>query len=396
MGYGGGSGGSGGGGAGGSGGGGGYRTVGGGSAFGGSDDFELPSYNQAPAGSIRFNTDSKKLEVYILGSVGVGTLPNGIWMEVDSWSPELQTGGTRGLIAGGRVSLPNFSDVIEYITVDTTGDAIDFGDLANPGGRGSSASSSTRGVFIGGQSPSPLIFNNDVQFVTIASTGDTTDFGTNLTNGNIGCDGCHSTQTRAVFALGQTGPDAADFTNRIEYFEIASTGSSIPDFGDLSAVRASTNGAAGSSTRGIYCGGRTDASTRTNLMEFVTMSTLGNASDFGDLSITKSLGTAGSNSTRMVIAGGYNASPLNARVNTIEYITISTLGNPTDFGDLTLARTDGAAMASPTRGAFGAGDPQSSIIDYIQFNSLGDANDFGDTTARDEAFEGVSNGHGGL
>ena len=60
MGYGGGGGGGGGsGGSGGSGGGGGYRTVGAGSAFGGSDDFELPSYNQAPAGSIRFNTDSK-------------------------------------------------------------------------------------------------------------------------------------------------------------------------------------------------------------------------------------------------------------------------------------------------------------------------------------------------
>jgi hypothetical protein len=131
-------------------------------------------------------------------------------------------------------------------------------------------------------------------------------------------------------------------------------------------------------------------------MEFVTISTLGNAADFGDLSLAVSLGTAGSNSTRMVIAGGYNPSPLNARVNTIEFIAISTLGNPTDFGDLTLARTDAAAMASPTRGAFGSGDPQSSIIDYIQFNSLGDAIDFGDTTARDEAFEGMSNGHGGL
>ena len=91
------------GGSGGGGGGGGYRTVGGGSAFGGSDDFELPSYNQAPAGSIRFNTDSKKLEVYILSPVGYGTLPNGIWMEVDSWSPDLQTGGTRGVFGGGYV-----------------------------------------------------------------------------------------------------------------------------------------------------------------------------------------------------------------------------------------------------------------------------------------------------
>jgi len=354
-------------------------------------------------GAFRFNTDSMKLEIFrgsanysgTASMAGIGTLAAGQWEEIQATSPEVQTGGTRGLIAGGRVSLPNFSDVIEYITVDTTGNAIDFGDLATAGGRGSSVASRTRGIFIGGQSPSPT-FNNDVQFVTIASTGNTTDFGTNLTNGNIGCDGAHSSSTRGVFAVGQTGPSASDFVNTIEYLTIASTGSAIPNFGDLSAVRASINGAAGSSTRGIYCGGRTDASTRTNLIEFVTISTLGNASDFGDLSITKSLGTAGSNSTRMVIAGGYNASPLNARVNTIEYITISTLGNPTDFGDLTLARTDAAAMASPTRGAFGAGDPQSSIIDYIQFNSLGDAIDFGDTTARDEAFEGMSNGHGGL
>ena len=39
------------------------------------------------AGSIRFNTDSSKLEIY-----------NGEqWWEIDSTSPELQTGGTRGL-----------------------------------------------------------------------------------------------------------------------------------------------------------------------------------------------------------------------------------------------------------------------------------------------------------
>ena len=97
MGYGGGgSGGGGSGGSGGSGGGGGsYTTVGGGSAFGDSSAQELPSLNQAPAGSIRFNTDSKKLEVYILGPVDDGVTPNGIWMEVDSWSPQLQTGGTR-------------------------------------------------------------------------------------------------------------------------------------------------------------------------------------------------------------------------------------------------------------------------------------------------------------
>ena len=52
---------------------------------------EKPSLNTAPAGSIRFNTDSSKMEIY-----------NGDkWWEVDSTSPESQTGGTRGLMLGG-------------------------------------------------------------------------------------------------------------------------------------------------------------------------------------------------------------------------------------------------------------------------------------------------------
>ena len=88
-----------------------------------------------------------------------------------------------------------------------------------------------------------------------------------------------------------------DFTNRIEYLEIATTGSAIPDFGDLSSARANPNGA-GSRVRGLYVGGRTDASTRSNVIDMITMSTLGNAQDFGDLTGARSLGTAGSNATR--------------------------------------------------------------------------------------------------
>ena len=71
-----------------------------------------------PAGSIRFNTDSSKMEIY-----------NGDkWWEIDSTSPNEQTGGTRGLFGGGRT--PSLVDTIEYINVDTTGDATDFGNLS--------------------------------------------------------------------------------------------------------------------------------------------------------------------------------------------------------------------------------------------------------------------------
>ena len=86
---------------------------------------ELPSYGQAPAGAIRYNTDSNKLEVYIGGPVGYGTLPNGQWMQVDNWSPENQTGGTRGVFG---FDFPT-ANTIDYINIDSTGNAINFGNM---------------------------------------------------------------------------------------------------------------------------------------------------------------------------------------------------------------------------------------------------------------------------
>ena len=348
--------------------------------------------SEIPAGAIRFNSDSHKLE-YWNGST---------WFQIHTATPDIaNTGdrlpGPRGIIAGGRVSAPNFSDLIEYVNISSMGNAVDFdADLANAGGRGASVASSTRGIFIGGQSPSPLTFNNDVQYITFAHTGLRFDWGTNLTDGAIPAHTGHSNGTRGVFTLGQTGPAVGDFTNRIEYLEIATTGSAIPDFGDLSSARANPNGAAGSRVRGLYAGGRTDASTRSNVIDMITMATLGNAQDFGDLTGARSLGTAGSNATRAVIAGGYENPGADARVSNIDYVTIATTGNAQDFGDQTEARTDASAMPSATRCVFGSGDPSTNRIDFITFASKGDAVDFGDCTARDESFSGMSNAHGGL
>ena len=57
---------------------------------------EYPSFSTPPAGSIRFNTDSKKMELY-----------NGEqWWEMDSISLREQSGGTRGIwFGGGDLSL---------------------------------------------------------------------------------------------------------------------------------------------------------------------------------------------------------------------------------------------------------------------------------------------------
>ena len=77
---------------------------------------ELPSLDTPPAGSIRFNTDSAKMEIY-----------NGeVWWNIDSTSPNEQTGGTRGLFAGGNAPSTAVNE-IEFINVDSAGNASDFG-----------------------------------------------------------------------------------------------------------------------------------------------------------------------------------------------------------------------------------------------------------------------------
>ena len=121
-------------------------------------------------------------------------------------------------------------------------------------------------------------------------------------------------------------------TNTIEYVTIASTGNAT-DFGDLTVTREKV-ASSSSSTRGLWFGGSTGA--YVNVIDYVTINTTGNATDFGDLSQNAALGASSSSSTRAVNALGESAGV--GTLNIIEYVTIATTGNSTDFGDLTVAR----------------------------------------------------------
>ena len=82
---------------------------------------------------------------------------------------------------------------------------------------------------------------------------------------------------------------------------------------------------------------------------------------------------------------------------TIDYITIATTGNATDFGDLTSTRRYLSACSSSTRGVFGGGGgPTTNTIDYITIATTGNAEDFGDLTVARSELAACSNGHGGL
>ena len=104
-----------------------------------------------------------------------------------------------------------------------------------------------------------------------------------------------------------------------------------------------------------------------------------------------------SNAIRGLAFGGGAPGPVAGNSNTIEFITIATLGNASDFGDLTGTRGDGAGFSSQIRAVCAMGANSSDTnVEYVQIMSTGNAVDYGDLNQGTYEFGGNSNGHGGL
>ena len=155
-----------------------------------------------------------------------------------------------------------------------------------------------------------------------------------------------------------------------------------------------------SSTRMVSALGSVDAGTYANTMDYITISTTGNAADFGD-QVGNHIGMCGySNAVRGVLHGAYQYPASPNHINTIQYLTIATLGNTQDFGDSS-GRDQGGGSSSSTRGVAGGGynngtSTIANTIDYLQIMTTGNAVDFGDLTQKRRHVQGASNGHGGL
>ena len=302
-----------------------------------------------------------------------------------------QSNRGRGIFGGGHDG-SNALNAIQYILIQSSGNAIEFGDLTSTRWLTVAVSSSTRGLFMGGGAPTRV---NTIDYITIATTGNATDFG-DLNNAVAYAAGCAS-QTRGIHAGGNTGP--AGEVDVIEYVTIASAGNAT-DFGNLLSAQSEISGCS-SPTRGIIMGGNAGApnNVRQNVIQYITIATTGNATDFGDLTRVAAHGAACSSNTRGIYAGGYGAaSPTNTYSNIIEFITIATTGNATDFGDLITARVSWDGTSNNSRGILGGGYTPSNVntIEYITIANTGNATDFGDLLQGQRSSEATSDSHGGL
>jgi hypothetical protein len=302
----------------------------------------------------------------------------------------VETSGDRGVAMAAETDSGQ-TDVIQYVEISTTGNSTDFGDLtgAHTYGGACSNGGSDRGIHGGGDSRVDII-----DYITISSPGNATDFG-DLTSGRINVVGLSNLKDdRGVFAGGRLSVGETDV---IDYVTISSTGNAT-DFGDLPSTNKKDNGAFSNGTddRGVIGGGWT-GSTYSDAICYITITSTGNASDFGDLTVTRRSVQGVSNATggRGVFAGGVNSS--GTRVNTMDYVTIGSTGDATDFGDLSVARSlggnTGASNGTNQRGLFFGGDTPSysDVIDYITIDSAGNATDFGNLIAAGNGVAGCSN-----
>ena len=165
----------------------------------------------------------------------------------------------------------------------------------------------------------------------------------------------------------------------IDYITFSTTGDAA-DFGDLSVAR-SLNAGGSSFTRSFCTGGQ--APGVSDVIDYVTFASTGNATDFGNLTDQRHYLQGMSNETRLVASGG----TIPGYSDILDYVTMASAGNAIDFGNLTNASALGTCCASPTRGitAGGVFKPNGhqniNVINFIEFSTTGNAVDFGDLTA---------------
>ena len=343
---------------------------------------------------------------------GITTFSGTSGIVMPSGDTAYRGGRGRGIFGGGYGASSPYPELaaMDYVQIATTGSGYDFGDLTTAGTVSGGASSSTRGLFWGGRRPpgDAAAITTTIQYVTISSTGNSFFFG-DLSYRPVLAMGA-SDNTRGLFAGGYNAispysvPEGVGSTyTSIEYVTIASTGNSS-SFGDLTTGRCQSFSMS-SPTRGVFGAGMftisvaASGTTYTNVIDYVTIQSRGNAIDFGDIitaRVSGSYGNAGNSSTRGIICSGDAAS---GDDNELSYITLASKGDAIDFGDSIdkTAGSGGAGTSSQIRGVYrpasGNGD---AALETTLIATLGNSTAFGDLNTGRRVYGALSDSHGGL
>ena len=287
-----------------------------------------------------YPNNTTNIDYYEIASTGNAT----DWGDIISAGAGLAgsaSNNTRGCIAGGFEGAPtnNRITTVQALTIPTKGEIFKFGDLSTTTQQASGASNSTRAVYTSGNSV-PLVLNKNYM-LQFATSGSVQDFGDILSSSSCRQTATCQTPIRGYYAGGEgsggvESNPSSPWSKNITITTFSTLGSS-DKFGELTTFRYQGSGV-GSATRGVFIGGSTPVSSPEvyqNSMEYITLTTTGETTDFGDATslFGASSHSGASNMVRGVVHNGRTADGGTA-LNTLEYITIATTGNTTDFGDL--------------------------------------------------------------
>ena len=252
---------------------------------------------------------------------------------------------TRAILAGGYNPSPLSALItqIQYVVMSSQGGANDFGDLTTAKNGITPASNNTRGILLGGATPD---YTSEMSSINIQSLGNDSSYGSAL-EGVIRNAAAAQNETKGLFGGGQ-GP-SANYRSIVSY--VFATSGSGTKFGEL-IDDPTSNTAVSNGIRGVFAGGA--APSVTNKIEFVTIATEGNATDFGDLTTARRNLAGCTNRIRGTFCGGHTQSSGSGNnLNTIDFITITSTGDAQDFGDLTAVRRCSNAGGSDSHGGLG-------------------------------------------
>jgi len=310
--------------------------------------------------------------------------PSGEWKRftLSSYSTPFYLDSVSTALFGGGYDVVGSTglNVVDYVTIATPGNATDFGDLSELKSSGAMVSDGSTALYAGGGVTGGG-YRNVIEYFTIGTPGNAIDFGDlqQIKTALVGVgDG-----TLAVFAGGlNTG-----YLNQIDQVTVATPGNAT-DWGDLTVARYGAS-ASSNSYYGFYRGGID----QTTSMDYIVFATAGNATSFGTLDARTYAASGISDETYAVFAGGAPHDGSTVEMTSIDYVQFGSSGTASAFGDLTQARTQMAGATDATYGLIAGGEVNNpgntdlDIIDYITIATPGNATDFGDLTV---ARRGVS------
>ena len=315
------------------------------------------------------------------------------------WGPAcLFTGTQTGYSCGGWTGPgETYSDNIQKYSLVTDGNSTDIGNLVFSRRMCNGHSSSTHGYVTSGYKGSPIVNYNQIDRFSFTTDGDATDWADCTTTMKVRAAPASSCTDGFTYG----GEDGAHLnTNVIDKFPFASQ-TNATDWAD--AVKAQYAGAGCSSdTYGYAMGGvqhlapGIPSGTVINSIERYPFATQTNATDVGDITVTRHTPVGVSSLTHGYCCGGtFAPAPAGTQdYDVIDRVSFATGGNATDHGDLTAVIRHPSAASSTTHGYVcggGWGPSWSAVVNAIQkfaYASNTTATDVGDITIATDGMSG--------